>query len=77
MAAAGLVGLEVDHPDHDADDRAHAAALAAELGLVAHRLVGLPRHATRRRRIGVVLDRARRPTSGCSTARPRCGPSGP
>jgi predicted metal-dependent phosphoesterase TrpH len=34
MAAAGLVGLEVDHPDHDADDRAEAAALARELGLV-------------------------------------------
>lgn len=34
MAAAGLVGLEVDHPDQDLEDRAHAAALAAELGLV-------------------------------------------
>lgn len=34
MAAAGLVGLEVDHPDHDADDRAHAAGLARELGLI-------------------------------------------
>lgn len=34
MAAAGLVGLEVDHPDHDADDRAHAARLARELGLL-------------------------------------------
>lgn len=34
MAAAGLVGLEVDHPDHDADDRAHAAGLARELGLL-------------------------------------------
>jgi 3',5'-nucleoside bisphosphate phosphatase len=34
MAAAGLVGLEVDHPDHDDDDRAHAAALAADLDLV-------------------------------------------
>jgi predicted metal-dependent phosphoesterase TrpH len=34
MAAAGLVGLEVDHPDHDADDRAHAAALAADLDLI-------------------------------------------
>lgn len=34
MAAAGLVGLEVDHPDHDPDDRAHAAALAADLDLV-------------------------------------------
>ena len=34
MAAAGLVGLEVDHPDHDADDRAHAAGLARDLGLI-------------------------------------------
>jgi 3',5'-nucleoside bisphosphate phosphatase len=35
MAAAGLVGLELDHPDHDADDRAHAARLAADLDLIA------------------------------------------
>ena len=35
MAAAGLVGIEVDHPDHGPDDRAHAARLAADLGLVA------------------------------------------
>jgi predicted metal-dependent phosphoesterase TrpH len=34
MAAAGMIGLEVDHPDHDPDDRAHAAALARDLGLV-------------------------------------------
>lgn len=34
MAEAGIVGLEVDHPDHDADDRAHAATLARELGLI-------------------------------------------
>ncbi len=34
MADAGLVGLEVDHPDHDVDSRAHAAGLAVELGLV-------------------------------------------
>jgi predicted metal-dependent phosphoesterase TrpH len=34
MTAAGLVGLEVEHPDHDADDRAHAAGLARELGLL-------------------------------------------
>jgi predicted metal-dependent phosphoesterase TrpH len=34
MADAGLVGLEVDHPDHDADDRAHAARLARDLGLL-------------------------------------------
>ncbi len=35
MAAAGLVGLEVDHPDHGPDDRDRAAALARELHLVA------------------------------------------
>lgn len=34
MAAAGLVGLEVDHPDHDPDDREHAAGLARELDLI-------------------------------------------
>jgi hypothetical protein len=34
MAQAGLVALEVDHPDHDADDRAHAAELARDLGLI-------------------------------------------
>jgi predicted metal-dependent phosphoesterase TrpH len=35
MAAGGLVGLEVDHPDHGPDDREHAAGLAGELGLIA------------------------------------------
>jgi hypothetical protein len=35
LARAGLVGLEVDHPDHDSDDRAHAARLARDLDLVA------------------------------------------
>lgn len=34
LAAAGLVGIEVDHPDHDDDDRAEAAALSRDLGLV-------------------------------------------
>jgi predicted metal-dependent phosphoesterase TrpH len=34
MTAAGLVGIEVDHPDHGPDDRAHAAALARDLDLV-------------------------------------------
>jgi predicted metal-dependent phosphoesterase TrpH len=33
MAAAGLAGLEVDHPDQDAGERAHWRALAAELDL--------------------------------------------
>ena len=34
MAAAGLVGIEVDHPDHDDRDRAEAAALARDLDLI-------------------------------------------
>jgi hypothetical protein len=34
MAAAGLAGLEVDHVDHDDDERAHLRGLAAELGLL-------------------------------------------
>lgn len=35
MADAGMVGLEVHHPDHDTADTEHAAGLAAELGLLA------------------------------------------
>jgi predicted metal-dependent phosphoesterase TrpH len=35
MAAAGLDGLEVDHPDQGAAERARLRALAAELGLEA------------------------------------------
>jgi 3',5'-nucleoside bisphosphate phosphatase len=34
LAAAGLHGLEIDHPDHDATDRAALRELAAELDLV-------------------------------------------
>jgi predicted metal-dependent phosphoesterase TrpH len=34
MAAAGLLGLEVDHPDHVDADRAHLRSLAADLGLL-------------------------------------------
>lgn len=34
MAAAGLAGLEVDHPDHTLEARSHLNRLAAELGLV-------------------------------------------
>jgi predicted metal-dependent phosphoesterase TrpH len=34
MAADGMVGLEVDHPDHDAEARAHYASLASRLDLV-------------------------------------------
>lgn len=34
LAAAGLAGLEVDHPDHDARDREVLRDLAVELGLL-------------------------------------------
>jgi predicted metal-dependent phosphoesterase TrpH len=34
MAAAGLLGLEVDHPDHSESERAHLRGLAADLGLI-------------------------------------------
>lgn len=34
MAGAGLLGLEVDHPDHADADRDHLRALAADLGLL-------------------------------------------
>jgi hypothetical protein len=34
MAEAGMAGLEVDHPDHDGERRAHYRALAERLGLV-------------------------------------------
>jgi 3',5'-nucleoside bisphosphate phosphatase len=34
MVEAGLLGLEVDHPDHSADQRAHLRGLAADLGLI-------------------------------------------
>ncbi|RFU21806.1 PHP domain-containing protein [Geodermatophilus marinus] len=34
MVAAGLLGLEVDHPDHTPEERAHLRGLAADLGLL-------------------------------------------
>ncbi|HEX5595028.1 MAG TPA: PHP domain-containing protein [Micromonosporaceae bacterium] len=34
LAAAGLAGLEADHEDHSAAERAHVRGLAAELGLL-------------------------------------------
>ena len=34
MAGGGMGGLEVDHPDHDPDQRAHYRALAERLNLV-------------------------------------------
>lgn len=35
LAERGLLGLEVDHPDHDPADRDHLRALARDLGLLA------------------------------------------
>jgi len=34
LAAAGLVGIEVRHPDHNQEERSHLTALAAELDVV-------------------------------------------
>jgi predicted metal-dependent phosphoesterase TrpH len=34
MAAGGMVGLEVDHPDHDAEQRARYRGMAGRLGLL-------------------------------------------
>ena len=34
MAAAGLAGLEIDHPDHSEPTRAHLGAVAGDLGLL-------------------------------------------
>ena len=44
MAEAGLMGMEVDHPDHAPDERAHLRGLAADLGPDRHRVQRLPRH---------------------------------
>lgn len=34
MTEAGLLGLEVDHPDHSDEERRHMRGLAADLGLI-------------------------------------------
>jgi predicted metal-dependent phosphoesterase TrpH len=34
MVDAGLLGLEVDHPDHDPEERAHLRELAGRFGLL-------------------------------------------
>jgi hypothetical protein len=47
LAAAGLQGLEIDHPDHDASDRAELRELAAELDLAV--TGGSDYHGTRKR----------------------------
>jgi predicted metal-dependent phosphoesterase TrpH len=35
MVDAGLAGLEVEHPDHSPEERAHLRGLADDLGLLA------------------------------------------
>jgi hypothetical protein len=45
MAARGMAGLEVDHPDHDPEQRAYYGALADRLDLV--RTGGGDRHGAR------------------------------
>ncbi|GAA3393213.1 PHP domain-containing protein [Cryptosporangium minutisporangium] len=56
LAAAGLTGLEIDHPDHDASERAALSGIAADLGLLTtgssdfhgtNKTVGLGEHTTR------------------------------
>ena len=34
LAATGLAAVEVDHPDHSPEDRAHLAGVATDLGLI-------------------------------------------
>ena len=67
LAAAGLAGLEVDHPDHDAAARARYGDLARSLGLLATGFQRLSRH---RQAPGSRGVHDRRPR--CS---PRCGPA--
>ncbi|MCW2600519.1 MAG: hypothetical protein JWM02_2348 [Frankiales bacterium] len=67
MAAAGLVGLEVDHPDHTPEARAHLNRLAQELGLLTtgssdfhgrNKTVALGAHLTSEDAYGAILARA-------------------
>ena len=67
MAAAGLAGVEVDHPDHDEPARAHLRALAADLGLLvtgssdfhgANKSVRLGQHLTDERAYDALRERA-------------------
>jgi predicted metal-dependent phosphoesterase TrpH len=72
MASAGLHGIEVGHPDHSADDQAHLARIATELGLIgtgssdyhgANKATVLGAFTTERVAYDALLDRptARRP----------------
>ncbi len=67
MAAAGLVGLEVDHVDHDPATRARLGALAAELGLLTtgssdfhgtNKTVRLGQHVTAESSYAAIVERA-------------------
>ncbi len=67
MAAAGLAGVEVDHPDHEEPARAHLRALAADLGLLvtgssdfhgANKSVRLGQHLTDGRAYDALRERA-------------------
>ncbi len=67
MAAAGLAGLEVDHVDQDADERAGLRAVAAELGLLTtgssdyhgtHKTVRLGAHLTDPAVLDALVSRA-------------------
>jgi predicted metal-dependent phosphoesterase TrpH len=67
MAAAGLDGLEVDHPDHDPAMRSHLRAVAAEQGLLvtgasdfhgSHKPVRLGENVTARDQYEALVSRA-------------------
>ena len=65
LAAAGLTGVEVDHPDHAPGDRDALRRLARELDLVitgSSDYHGAPQEAGPRRRD----DRPGRSSTGCS-----------
>jgi predicted metal-dependent phosphoesterase TrpH len=76
MAQAGLAGLEVDHRDHDADERAHGHALARALGLFVTgssdyhgtgKVNRLGEHTTHPDVLAAIVDQA---TSGVEVVRP-------
>jgi predicted metal-dependent phosphoesterase TrpH len=75
MARAGLAGIEVDHPDHASEDRAHLARMAADLDLIgtgssdyhgANKTISLGACTTGREAYEQLFDRptAREPVTG-------------
>lgn len=67
MAAAGLVGLEVEHVDHDEDEKAVLRGIAADLGLLTtgssdfhgtNKTVRLGAHTTRAEAYDALVQRA-------------------